>query len=130
MTRSKTHLWPDVVSFFQSRDASVPEFAAMGAAVAALAQSRYATGLHPVQSMHTLILYQHDRAGPEDERLVLEVEGGELVLRYQPGRWPERTAALRTSPPEWTKRGSDAVALLERALHHLRWFVEYDAPAV
>jgi hypothetical protein len=110
--------------------ADVPALAALAGAVPQIAASRYAAGLHPVKSMHTLLLYQHDRAGPEDERLVLECQGGELVLRHEPGRLPDRTAALRVPPTPWTKRGPDALALLERAFHHLRWFVEYREPAV
>jgi len=81
--------------------------------------------------MHTLLLYQHDLAGhPEDERLVLDYESGEFVLRYQPGRAPDHPAALPAVPATWTKRGNDALALLDRAVHHLRWFLEYREPAV
>ena len=127
--RFPTHSWPQVVDSYRWL-ADVPELALLATAVPAIAATRYAAALYPVASMHTLFLYQHDRAGPEDERLALTCEGGELVLRYHPGRLPNRIAALRVPEAPWTKRGSDAVVLLERALHHLRWFVEYRAPAV
>ena len=129
MTRYPTHSWSYVVDAFQ-RLADVPELAPLASAVPAIAATRYAPDLYPVKSMHTLFLYQHDRAGVEDERLALSCEDGQLVLRYQPGRLPNRVAALRVPEAPWTKRGPDAVALLERALYHLRWFVEYRAPAV
>jgi hypothetical protein len=131
MTRYPTHSWPSAVASFRD-DASIgPSFAALADGVAQIAGSRYATGLYPVQSMHTLLLFQHDCANSfEDEHLALETDGTALVLQYHPGRLPDRPAALRTSEPVWTKHGTDAIALLERALHHLRWFVEYRASAV
>jgi len=129
MARHATHSWRWVVDAFAEL-ADVPSLAPLAAAVAQIAASPYAAGLYPVKSMHTLALYQHDRAGSEDERLVLTCDGSELVLRYRPGQWPERTAALPAPEPEWEKRGSDALDLLERAFHHLRWFVEYRTPAV
>jgi hypothetical protein len=125
MSRYPTHSWHDVVDQFRKYSP-----APLADAVAQIAASRYA-GLHPVASMHTLLLYQHDPAGhPEDERLVLDYESGEFVLRYQPGRVPDHAAALRVEQPTWTKRGKDSMALLDRAIHHLRWFVEYREPAV
>jgi hypothetical protein len=103
----------------------VPGKGPMGDAVARIAESRYAAGLYPVQSMHTLLLYQHDYAGPEDEQLRLDCEDGELVVRYRAGTTPDPRFALRPPPGIWEKRGTDVIALLERAFHHLRWFVEY-----
>ena len=129
MTRYPTHSWSYVVEAFR-RLADVPDLAPLATAVPAIAATRYASDLYPVKSMHTLFLYQHDPAGAEDEHLALTCEEGELVLRYQPGRLPNRVAALRVPEAPWTKRGTDAVALLERAFHHLRWFVEYRVPAV
>lgn len=129
MPRYPTHSWPDVVDGFREL-ADVPALAPLAEAVAQIAGSRFAAGLYPVQSMHTLLLYQHDRAGPEDERLLLDAESGELVLRYQPGRLPDRAAAVRVTEAAWTGRGTDVLPLLERALHHLRWFVEYRMPPV
>lgn len=129
MTRYPTHSWSQVVDAFRWL-ADVPELAPLARAVPAIAATRYAADLYPVASMHTPYLYQHDPAGAEDERLALSCDRGELVLQYQPGRLPDRVAALRVPEVPWTKRGTDAVMLLERALHHLRWFVEYRAPAV
>jgi hypothetical protein len=110
--------------------ADVPELAPLANAVPQIAASRYAAALYPVKSMHTLLLYQDGGAGPEAERTVLECQGGELVLRYEAGRLPDGAVALCVPPTPWTKRGPDALTPLERALHHLRWFVEYRAPAV
>lgn len=126
MTRYPTHSWPRVVAGFRDIASIGPGFAALADGVAELAASRYATGVYPVKSMHTLLLFQHDPAGREDEHLTLETDGTALVLQYHPGRLPDRG----TSEPVWTKHGTDAVALLERALHHLRWFVEYRASTI
>lgn len=128
MSEYPTHSWATVVERFRDLAAAVPSFAPLAAGVAQIAASRFASGLHPVASMHTLLLYQHERRRPDDEQLRLDLEGNELVLRYDPGRLPDRPAALRVQERAWTKRGPDALPLLERALHHLRWFVEYREP--
>jgi hypothetical protein len=77
MARYPTHDWAYVVESFRRFSATVPGCEPMGEAVAQIAESRYASGLFPVQSMHTLLLYQHDLAGPEDEQLRLDCEDGE-----------------------------------------------------
>ena len=130
MTRYATHSWPYVVSFFENFGRTYPEFAPLGPAVAQVAASRYAAGLYPVQSHHTLLLYQHDHAGPEDEQVRLDWEDGEFVVRYLNGRVRDPRIAIVPPKGIWTKRGPEAMPLLERAFHHLGWFVEYRAPAV
>jgi hypothetical protein len=97
-------------------------------AVEQLATSPFAAGLYPVLSMHTVRLYQHDHAGPEDEEVRLDFEGGAFVVRHRTGATPDPRFTLQPTPGVWTKRGPDAIVLLERAFHHLRWFVEYHAP--
>jgi hypothetical protein len=97
----------------------------MRAAVEQLATSPYAAGLYPVQSMHTVRLYQQDRVAPTDEELRLDFEDEAFVVRHRAGPTPDPRFALRPPAGVWTKRGPDAMALLERAFHHLRWFVEY-----
>ena len=128
MTSYPTHTWAYVVEFFCQLAEQNTAFAPMRGAVEQLAAAPYAAGLYPVQSMHTLCLYQHDRAGPEDEQLRLDFEGGEFVVRYRAGGTPDPRFRLRPTAGVWTKRGSDPMALLDRALDHLRWFVEYRAP--
>lgn len=129
MTRYPTHSWDYVVPMFHQFAAEVPALALLGPAVARVAASRYAAGLYPVQSMHTLLLYQHDRAGNEDEQLRLDCEDGELVVRYRCGATPDPRFALVPPAGVWTKRGDDVIALLERAFHHLGWLVEYRTAA-
>jgi len=129
MTRYPTQTWPAVVAAFAGL-ADVPALAPLARAVEQIAVSRYAAALFPVKSMHTLLLYQHPTAGPEDERLVLAHEDGELVLRFERGQLAAPPASLRTTVPEWETRGLDALTLLGRAADQLRWFVEYGAPAV
>jgi hypothetical protein len=88
----------------------------MRAFVEAVAGSRYAPGLFPVQSMHTLRLFQQDHFSFDDDQIKVNLEDGEFVVRYSSGG---------ASAPAWTKRAEDGFAALERCLEHLRWFVEY-----
>ena len=125
MLEYPTHTWESVVDFFRQLADANPAFAPMGAAVEQLATSPYAAGLYPVQSMHTLRLYQQERAGPTDEELRLDFEDGAFVVCHRAGETPDPRFTLRAPPGVWTKRGPDAIVLLERAFHHLRWFVEY-----
>src|SRR5690349_2971929 len=125
--RYSTHSWSSVVDAFRGLGQQAPDLAPLGEAVARLAASRYAAGLHPVQSMHTLRLFQHDVAGPDDEELRLDYEDGQFVVRYRRGADPDPRLSIAPPARMWTKRGADAIAMLERAVHHLGWFVEYRA---
>lgn len=124
----RTHTWEAVARSFARLGREVPRFAPLGAAVAEVATSRYAAGLFPVQSMHTLLLYQHDRAGPGDDQLRLDWDGEQFVVQYLAGAKRDPRFALQPQARVWTKRGPAALPLLERAFHHLRWFVEYHDP--
>ena len=121
----RAHSWPLVVETFRRLSRDVPQFAPFGEAVAELAASRYAAGLFPVASMFTLLLYQHERWGPHDDHLRLEWDGQQFVVKYLSGAMPDPRFAQRLTAGVWTKRGPAALPLLERAFHHLRWFVEY-----
>ena len=127
MTRYRTHQWSNVVEQFRALAVGNSRFVPLADAVARLAESRYAAGLYPVKSMQTLILYQHERSGTADEQLHLDGVDGELVVRYMPGSTPDPRLALTPVHGTWTKRGTDGMGMLERAFHHLRWFVEYRA---
>ena len=124
-----TQAWPDVVSFYDRLVDEASDFAPMAEFVRQLAASPYAAGLHPVTSMRTLRLFQHDHVAGTDEEVRVDFEDGVFVVRHRAGATPDPHFALRPPPGVWTKRGADGFALLERAFHHLRWFVEY-RPAV
>jgi hypothetical protein len=121
--------WPDVISFYDHLARDTPALAPMAAFVHHLAASPYSAGLHPVTSMQTLRLFQHDHVEGTDEEVRVDFEDGAFVVRYRAGATPDPRFALRPPPGVWTKRGPDGIALLERAFHHLRWLVEY-RPAV
>jgi len=130
MDSYRTHSWPYVVDAFGELSAAVPSFAPLSDAVAHVAASPYAPGLFPLKSMNTLRLYQQDHYATGEEHLRLDYEDGELVLRYHSALAQDRRFALRVEPGVWTKRGPDVIALLDRAFHHLRWFVEYRTTTV
>jgi hypothetical protein len=115
MTGYPAHSWSYVVGAFRDFAAANAYFAPMRAFVQQLADSPYAASLYPQQSMHTLRLSQYREVSNEAERLSVDLEGGEFVVRYQGGP----TAAV------WTKRHADGMVALERLFEHLRWFTEY-----
>ncbi|HEX8454053.1 MAG TPA: hypothetical protein VF647_18345 [Longimicrobium sp.] len=89
-----------------------------------LAGSRYAAGLFPVKSMHTVRLYQQQRYSTWDDEIRVDYDSGEFVVRYLSGGvW--RHLEPRAAPGVWLKRSPDGFEALERCFHHLRWFVEY-----
>jgi hypothetical protein len=124
MTRHRTLQWSNVVEHFRMLGVSKPQFAPLADAVARVARSRYAAGLYAVKSTHTLILWEHDHSAPADAHLRLDGESGELVMRYVPGTIPDPQLALTPVHGAWTQRGTDVLVLLERAFHHLHWFVD------
>lgn len=125
MIEYPTHTWPQVVAEFISLAEAEPSFLPLSHAVEQLASSAYASGLCPVKAMHTLQLYQLDRFQLGDERLLLSYENGAFVVRHLARGTPDPLLSLQPVGG-WTKRGPDALSLLARAFHHLRWFVEYD----
>src|SRR5689334_9787637 len=104
MTEYPAHSWPYVVSAFRGFAEANPHFAPMAAFVERLAASPYAARLYPQQSMHTLHLSQQPQVSRDAERLWVEWEDGEFVVRYQGGP----TASV------WTERSSDGMAALGR----------------
>jgi hypothetical protein len=94
MREYPTHTWEDALTAFRARAESNPAFAPMRDAVERLAASPYAAGLHPVLSMHTLRLYQHEHAGSEDEEVRLDYEDGAFVVRHRAGTTSDPRSAL------------------------------------
>jgi hypothetical protein len=104
MSLYRTHSWEYVVAALRERANGAPYFAPMRDAVAQLAGSPYACGLHPILSMHTLRLFQHERVDVTAEEVRLDFEDGEIVVRHRSGSTPD---------PRFT---ADVYAQLEAAL--------------
>ena len=117
-----THSWPWAVQFFRDRAHDNSYFVPLHQFVVRLAESRYAPGLFPVQSMHTINLYQQDRWSDADDVVRVEFENGEFQVQYFPGASRPRGAG---TPAVWMRRGKDGFRILEDCLRHLGWFVEY-----
>jgi hypothetical protein len=121
-TEYPTHPWPGILDFFQDCARANPYFAPLHQFVIRLSQSRYAAGLYPVQSMHSIRLYQQDPCSDMDEMVHVVFEHGGFTVRY----FPSATRPPGTgTPAEWSRHGSDGFAILEGCLRHLGWFVEY-----
>ena len=127
MGRDRTQSWESVASGFRGIADANPGFARMAHMAEQLAASPYAAGLFPVQSMHTIRLYQHDRYSASDDAIQIDIDFDteELVVRYRAWRFSE-SYTLPELERSWTKRTRDGFAAVERCIQHLHWFVEYD----
>lgn len=117
-----THAWTSVVEVFCDCARHNPYFAPLHQFAVGLAESRYASGVFPVQAMHTIRLYQHERYTDLDEFVHVRFEQGAFTVAYVPGA--SRPRPLGTCA-EWSRRGEDGFAILEGCFRHLGWFVEY-----
>ncbi|MFL5563201.1 MAG: hypothetical protein ACJ79K_17175 [Gemmatimonadaceae bacterium] len=119
MTDYPAQSWSSVKQGFRELASPDIDFAPMRDFVEQLAGSRYAGGLYPQKSMHTLRLRQVPQISDDRERLSVDWEENAFVVRYR----GDRTA------PVWTKRHTDGMIALERLFEHLRWFSEYAGPS-
>lgn len=117
-----THDWTSVVEFFDDCAQHDPYFAPMHQFAMRLAESRYASGVFPVQSMHTIRLYQRERYTDDDAFVHVRFEQGAFTVGYVSGT--SHPHFLGT-PAKWSRHGEDGFAILEGCFRHLGWFVEY-----
>lgn len=119
-----THSWTSVVEFFRSCEEANPYFSPLHQFAVRLAESRYAPGVFPVQSMHSVRLYQQERNTDLDPFIHVTFEQGAFTVVYHPGASRPR---LLGTPAEWSRRGEDGFGILEGCFRHLGWFVEYSS---
>lgn len=122
MAAYQTHSWPSVVAFYQAAAHEGPRFAAMAELVQRIADSSYAIGLHPVTSHYLLRLFAHERSDTRDDQIQVEHDGESFKVCYTAGMGRSSTTAPLTS--DWRGHSSDGFAVLERCLHHIRWFID------
>lgn len=120
------HPWEWVVTSCRDAARANPYFLPLDRFATRLAASRYARGLFPVKSMHSIRLYQGDRYTNDDPMVHVLFEQGEFVVRYWPGSLRPSRAG---TPALWERRGPDGFGILEGCLRHLGWFIEYSRPA-
>lgn len=127
MAQDRTHSWEWVVSSFRSAADENPVFAPLADLAERLAASPYAAGLFPVKSMHSLRIYQHDTYSASDDAIHIDFDfdAAEFVVQYRSLRF-SNSYTTPDREKRWTKRTRDGFAAVERCLHHLRWFVEYN----
>jgi hypothetical protein len=118
----QTHSWTSIVEFFAYCAEGNPYFAPLHQFGVRLAESRYASGVFPVQSMHSVRLYQNGRYTDVDPFIHVRFEHGKFTVVYIPGASRPR---LLGTPAEWSRRGEDGFGILEGCFRHLGWFVEY-----
>ena len=110
------------MEFFRSCEEANPYFSPLHQFAVRLAESRYAPGVFPVQSMHSVRLYQQERSTDLDPFIHVTFEQGAFTVVYHPGASCPR---LLGTPAEWSRRGEDGFGILEGCFRHLGWFVEY-----
>ena len=123
----RTHDWHWAASTFRDDADEYPRFAPLAGLMERLAASPYASGLFPVRSMQTIRLYQHDRYSVTSDAIHIDFDfdAKEFVVQYRALPF-SKTYTTPERERCWTKRSRDGFAAVERCLHHLRWFVEYD----
>lgn len=117
----QAHSWTWVVESFHDSARSNPYFAPLHQFAARLADSRYAFGVFPVRSMHSVRLYQQERYTDLDPFVHVKLEGGAFTVVYYPGASRPRLLGM---PAEWSRHGEDGFGILEGCFRHLGWFVE------
>jgi hypothetical protein len=123
MTEYQTHSWPSVVSFYRDGAREHPRLIPMAALVARIAESRYASGLHPVTSHYFLRLFARERFDFSDDQIGIDHDGDAFEVRYTSS--PRvRPHSLEPITSDWSKRSLDGFDALERCLYHLKWFTE------
>ena len=111
--------WDAIAEFHQELAETKPDWAPMAEFVRQVADSRYAVGLYPGNSMATLLIAQTPQF--EWKREVLEVEFLMQAQRFRFDFWEESG-----TEPHWSREcgPGEAFALLEKLLRMKRWFLD------
>jgi hypothetical protein len=123
MTEYQTHSWPSVVAFYRDGAREHARLVPMAALVARIAESRYASGLHPVTSHYLLRLFAREHFDFSDDQIRVDHDGEAFEVRYTSSA-RVRPHSLTPITSDWSKRSPDGFDALERCLHHLRWLTE------
>ncbi len=121
----QTQSWQKVTKFYRDRTEENPFFLPMMELAQQIAASKYASGLYPWTSMHTLCMSQTPEADLTKEvfRIALDPQDGALVFDFQ------ETGSTLPKYQHWIRRCSpdEGFARFERFVRLKKWYVEYGA---
>ena len=119
----QTQSWQKVTKFYRDITEENPFFRPMAELAEQIAASKYASGLYPWTSMHTLCISQTPEADSDKEvlRISLDPRGGVLVYDFQ------ETGSTLPKYEHWIRRCSpdEGFSRFERFIRLKKWFVDY-----
>jgi hypothetical protein len=119
----QTQTWQKVTKFYRDITEKNTFFRPMLELAEQIAASKYASGLYPWTSMHTLCISQTPEADSDKEvlRISLDPQDGVLVYDFQ------ETGSTLPKYQHWTRRCSpdEGFSRFERFIQLKKWFVDY-----
>jgi hypothetical protein len=119
----QTQSWQKVTKFYRDITEKNPIFRPMMELAEQIAASKYASGLYPWTSMHTLCISQTPEADTDKEvlRISLDPRDGVLVYDFQ------ETGSTLPKYQHWIRRCStgEGFSRFERFVQLKKWFVDY-----
>jgi hypothetical protein len=118
----QTHSWQEVMKFYRDITEKNSFFRPMAELTEQIAASKYASGLYPWTSMHTLCISQTPEADSDKEvlRISLDPRDGALVYDFQ------ETGSALPKYKHWIRRCSPDAGFsrFERFVQLKKWFVD------
>ncbi len=119
----QTQPWSKVTKFYRDIAEKNPFFRPLADLAEQIETSKYATGLHPWTSMHTLCISQTAEADSDKEvlRISLDPRDGVLVFDFQ------ETGSTLSKYEHWVRRCSpdEGFHRFERFMQLKKWFVDF-----
>ena len=119
----QTQSWQKVTKFYRDITEKNTFFRPMTELAEQIAASKYASGLYPWTSMHTLCISQTPEADSDKEvlRISLDPRDGALVYDFQ------ETGSTLPKYEHWIRRCSpdEGFSRFERFIQLKKWFVDY-----
>jgi len=119
----QTQSWQKVTMFYRDITGRNPFFRPMMELAEQIAASKYASGLYPWTSMHTLCISQTPEADSDKEvlRISLDPRDRALVFDFQ------ETGSTLPKYEHWIRRCSpdEGFSRFERFVQLKKWFVDY-----
>jgi hypothetical protein len=119
----QTQSWQKVTEFYRDITEKNSFFRPMMELADQIAASKYASGLYPWTSMHTLCLSQTPEADTDKEVLRISLDPRDRVLVYD----FQETGSTLPKYQHWMRRCStdEGFSRFERFVQLKKWFVDY-----
>ena len=119
----QTQSWQKVTKFYREITEKNPFFRPLADLAEQIATSKYATGLYPWTSMHTLCISQTAEADTDKEVLRISLDPTDRVLVFD----FQETGSTLPKYEQWVRRCSpdEGFPRFERFVQLKKWFVDY-----